>query len=377
MAYTNSDEYEDIKRKHTAGNGHYGEPLASRALSWLQLSELPDPVYLVKGLVDRGSLVEIFGPHGSGKSFFAGDIGLHVALGWRWRNRRVNQGGVLYIAAEGGTSIKRRMAAFAQHHHVDLARVPFYVVLAPTNMLTPEGIAQVIADAGGVEGVSMVIVDTAARVMPGGKEDTEDMGAFVAACDQVRQTTGAAVVIVHHTGKDTKNGSRGSTTLPAAVDCMIEVSIDATKFHVAEHLKSRDGETGDKFGFRLKIEHLGKDVDGDPISSCVVEPAEVSTKANGANLTPDEKAWLSDIINYFAREKSPLEDVIPELGALQVRAAPCNAIRDWLRHRGRFSVAPGVALSSTDRSKLSRTLNGLRDKGKIGMTDQYLWLIHE
>jgi AAA domain-containing protein len=364
--------YEDIKAKHTTGNGRDYGP--SRALSYRQLRELPDPVYIVKGLIDRGSLVEIYGPHGSGKSFFAGDIGLHVALGRSWRKRRVNQGAVLYIAAEGGTNIKRRMAAFAQHHNVDLDEVPFFVVLAPTNMLTPAGIAQVIADAGSIADLSMVIVDTAARVMPGGKEDAEDMGAFIAACDEIRSKTGAAVIVVHHTGKNLGAGSRGSSLLPAAVDSMIEVNKD-DKLHVAEHVKSRDGETGTRFGFKLLVIPLGEDADRDPITSCIVVPIEASDKADGANLTGDEKAYWNDISNFFAREQSPIETVTPELGSVSVRAATRNAIRDWLRHRGRFSVSPGVALSPTDRTKFNRTLNHLRDKGKLGMTEEYLWLL--
>jgi len=374
-----TETYEDIKARHTtAGNGADSGPLTSRALTWGQLRELPDPVYVVKSLIDRGSLFEIYGPPGSGKSFFAGDIGLHVALGWSWRKRRVNQGGVLYIAAEGGTNIKRRMAAFAKRHSIDLHTVPFLVVLAPTNMLTPEGIAQVIADAAAVPNLAIIIADTAARVMPGGKEDTEDMGAFIAACDQIRSATGAAVVVVHHTGKNLAQGSRGSSLLPAAVDDMIEVTNDdETKLHVAEHKKSRDGETGTKFCFRLSVVLLGEDTDGDPITSCVVEPVEINGKGDRAVLTPDEEAYWRDITTYFAREESPIKDVIPELLSVSVRAVTRDQVRDWLRHRGRFSVSSGIALPATDRTKLNRTLNSLRDKGKIGMTEQYVWLIHE
>jgi hypothetical protein len=368
--------YDEIKRKHTTGNGHDDGPLPPRALSWAQLTELTDPTYIVKGLIDRGSLVEIYGPHGSGKSFFTGDIGLHVALGWPWRKRRVNKGGVLYIAAEGGTNIKRRMAAFAQHHGINLGKLPFFVVLAPTNMLSPTGVAQVIADSEAVPNLSMIIADTAARVMPGGKEDTEDMGAFVAACDEIRTKTGAAFVVVHHTGKNVVTGSRGSSLLPAAVDSMIEISKgDKTKLHVAEHVKSRDGETGAKFGFRLLIIFLGEDADHDPITSCVVEPVEGSVEGVGVALTADETGYLADISAYFAREQSPVETVIPELESVLVTAATRDQIRGWLRHRGRFSVSDDDALSATDRTKLNRTLNRLRDKGKIGLTEKYLWLI--
>jgi len=43
---------------------------------------------------------------------------------------------------------------------------------------TPAGIAQVSADAGRFPDPSMLVVDTALRVMPSGKEDTEEIGAF-------------------------------------------------------------------------------------------------------------------------------------------------------------------------------------------------------
>ena len=57
-------------------------PLVSRALFWPALSKLPKPEYLLKGVFDRGCFGEIFGPTGSGKSFLATDLGLHVAAGW-------------------------------------------------------------------------------------------------------------------------------------------------------------------------------------------------------------------------------------------------------------------------------------------------------
>lgn len=251
----------------TKRNGAAGG-LRSRALSWAQLQGLGDPAYVVKGIIDKGAFVEIYGAFGSGKSFLVGDPGLRVALGWSWFDRRVNQGGVLYIAVEGGTNIKRRLAAFAKHHEVDLDAVPFRVVLDPTNMLTPAGIEQLITDAAPVPDLTLIIIDTAARVMPGGKEDTEDMGKFVSACDEVRSKTGAAVVVVHHSGKTAERGSRGSVVLPAAVDAMLEVTVDEkSKVSTAQLVKSRDGATGANYEFCLEVVLLGQDVDGDRLTS--------------------------------------------------------------------------------------------------------------
>ncbi len=44
------------------------KPTRSRALFWPELARLPRPEYLVKGVLDAGSLAEIFGPTYCGKS---------------------------------------------------------------------------------------------------------------------------------------------------------------------------------------------------------------------------------------------------------------------------------------------------------------------
>jgi hypothetical protein len=56
---------------------------------------------LVENLLIASQLSVVFGPANVGKSFFVVDLALHIALGWKWRDRDVEQGGVLYVAAEG------------------------------------------------------------------------------------------------------------------------------------------------------------------------------------------------------------------------------------------------------------------------------------
>ena len=67
------------------------EPLVSRTLFWPELIRLQRPEYLIKKVLDKGAFAQIFGPSGSGKSFFACDLGLHVAAGWDWRGCKVRQ----------------------------------------------------------------------------------------------------------------------------------------------------------------------------------------------------------------------------------------------------------------------------------------------
>jgi len=83
--------------------------------------------------------------------------------------------------------------------------------------------------------------------------------------------TGGLVLIIHHTGKNTSQGLRGHSSLKAALDANIEVVGGDKRSWLLE--KSKDGEDGKSFGFRLEVQNLGVDADGDPITSCTVERA--------------------------------------------------------------------------------------------------------
>src|SRR3954453_12702372 len=74
--------------------------------------------YIVKGVLGDGEMGVVYGESGGGKTFFALDLALHVAAGKEWRGRRVRQGGVVYVAAEGGHGINNRVVAFKRHRDV-------------------------------------------------------------------------------------------------------------------------------------------------------------------------------------------------------------------------------------------------------------------
>ncbi len=74
------------------------------------------PSYLVKGLIPRSGLVVIWGPPKCGKSFWAFDVAAHIALGWSYRDRKVQQGAVVYLVLEGEHGIGARVEAWRQQH---------------------------------------------------------------------------------------------------------------------------------------------------------------------------------------------------------------------------------------------------------------------
>jgi hypothetical protein len=85
--------------------------------------------YLVKGFIPREGLAVVWGPPKCGKSFWVYDVVMHVALGWEYRGRRVAQGTVVYIAAEGERGLGARTEAFrAEKFTEEMPDVPFYLL---------------------------------------------------------------------------------------------------------------------------------------------------------------------------------------------------------------------------------------------------------
>ena len=65
---------------------------------------------------------------------------------------------------------------------------------------------------------ALIVIDTLMRNMVGHISDPKDMAAFVQGCDFIREKTGAAVMVLHHEGKDASKGGMGSISRNAAVD---------------------------------------------------------------------------------------------------------------------------------------------------------------
>lgn len=253
------------------------------------LSELPviwwkdrgitlDTHDFVEGLLNDGTMSVIYGDSNVGKSFFILDVGLHVGLGVNWQGREVEQGGVIYVAAEGGFLFQNRLEAFARHYQVKARDVPFAIVPCGIDLRSNEADTDRLIEL--IEGaaaqikvpVRLVIIDTLARAMAGGNENSsEDMGALVINSDKIRAVTGAHLSFIHHSGKDQAKGARGHSSLRAATDTEIEIVKSETGMSVTA-VKQRDMEMGHIMHFALKSIDLGVNKRGKPVTSCVILP---------------------------------------------------------------------------------------------------------
>ena len=272
--------------EHLFARGNGGDVDDRNSLCPLTVAEVitqPLPRWLVRGVLAERSLAVIFGAPGSGKTFMALDMAASIARGVPWQGRRVQHTGVVYVAAEG--HLRVRLMAYLEHHQLpaaDLSRLR--VVASGVNLLASESgdvdtlVVEIKKAAADMGGVALLVLDTLNSMMPGGNENaSEDMGAMIASARRIMEAINCAVAYVHHSGKDESKGSRGHSSLKAAVDVEIQITGDGDR--VAELVKVRDGEQGQRFPFRLQAVDLGPDLDpdaepGERQSSCVVVPLD-------------------------------------------------------------------------------------------------------
>lgn len=244
------------------------------------LDKIRSPRWLVKKLLPLDGLGVVFGAPGSGKTFFALDLGLKVGGGdsARWRDREVRGGRVVYIAAEDFIGVAQRARAYLKHHGLDPAgfKGRFGIIADAPNFTRGEDVAAVLEKIQEFGGASLIIVDTWARVTAGSNENSaEDMGKALGYCDALRRATGALVLLVHHSGKDSSKGVRGWSGMQGAADVVLEVT-RSNEDREVEVIKLKNAQDGERFGFRLVPVWIAEDEDGEDVTSCVVEHVAAS-----------------------------------------------------------------------------------------------------
>ena len=216
------------------------EALSNHLVRGPAVLDLPSPQPLVTGVLNRDSFAALYGPPGVGKSLLALDLGLCIASGTWWHRHEVCRGPVLYVVSEGATGLGIRTRAWAALNRVRIPDDMTWLTKA-VNLLNPDETRQLI-DITTRLAPALVVIDTLNRSMSGGEENSSsDMGTVIAACDRIRQATGACVLIVHHSGKDRSAGLRGHSSLLGAVDTELEVKSGGDNIITFKTSKQKEG----------------------------------------------------------------------------------------------------------------------------------------
>ena len=302
-----------------------------------------------------------------GETFLAPDLALHVAAGHAWRGNRVADpaGPVVYVAAEGGRGIRNRLAAVGVKDPELIEAAEFFLLPVTLDLSQPREPEALVAALADVQ-PPLIVIDTLARSMGTGDENSaQDMGRVIRAIDQIRTKTGAHVMLIHHVGKDSTKGARGSSSLRGAVDTEIELT-RSEGVMTSEPKKQRDMALGDAFTYRLNDVELGVGEDDDPVTSAVVEPTDPVAKK--PKLTGQQKIAmqaLSDALAHHGGKK--LGDMFPPnrcLVSVERRREYC----------GRHNLSTGNAESSF-RAAFLKVSKSSHELETVRIVDGFVWRV--
>jgi phage/plasmid primase-like uncharacterized protein len=264
--------------------------------------EAPDE--LVEGLMTIGSAVVVYGDSNSGKTFWALSVATAIATGADCYGKKTDPGLVVYLASEAPASIRSRMQAIKKYHGCNLENLA--MVPVPMNFYNGDqdahDVIELVRAIEQIKGqpVRLIIGDTLARMSAGANENSgEDMGPVMARFDQVATATGAALMIIHHNGKDAAKGARGWSGIRAHIDTEIEV-VEKDGIRSVTVTKQRElPSKGDTIYFKLEVVQMGTTKFGSPATTCVAIP-DVESNTNKPHKKPSkhdenmrtiERAW--------------------------------------------------------------------------------------
>ncbi|MHC1790304.1 helicase RepA family protein [Solidesulfovibrio sp.] len=360
-----------VAEEATAHGTGESQPGSVRRFALVSASDLcanpMRPRWLVRGVLEMGTLASIYGPSAGMKSFVALDMGLCVASGRDWHGRPIlSAGPVIYVCGEGFAGIGKRLRAWLIHYGLEAASVPFYVSNSPVAFLDPDSVAEAVAAvqtlAKDIGAPRLVIIDTLARNFgPGDENSTGDMSRFVAALDGIRVQFDCTVIVVHHTGLAAADRARGASAFRAALDWEYRLEPKGD-IRLLSCTKAKDYEPPADMAFEPEPVECGwLDEDGDPISSIVLRETDAPSHGN--------KGKALNGANRIA------------YGALQALCTDCNPLRSyaipvdlesWRQECYNRSITPSTEQSAKQKA-FKRSVTALRDGGYVLSENDTYW----
>jgi hypothetical protein len=211
--------------------------------------------WLLENVIERRSLNLLFGEPGAGKSLFALDWAFCMAAGIDWHGHKTKPTDIVIIAGEGFSGFGRRLKALEQKYGMKTPE-GLFISERPAQLLderSAQSVAESIHEICSNPG--FVIIDTLHRNMNGDENSSQDIGKFINNIDNILKPLGCAVLIVHHSGHENKQRSRGSSSIRAAMDGEFSAIKDKDGITLSCH-KAKDFEAFKPLTFALVITEL-------------------------------------------------------------------------------------------------------------------------
>jgi hypothetical protein len=364
-------------------------------VTWDGDADPEPPAWLVKDLIPLEGVGFLVGESRAGKSFLAVHLAASLGRGAAFFTKRVRRGGTLYVAAEAARTIPGRLKAARlgplapfldeQGRHredgTEPANLPVAMIPGGLDLLTERGVQELIRIAREVSlqmqkiaGVPLrlIAIDTTLAAFPiNNWNDSADVSRVTNAMARVARETGAAVLGVHHHGKDVSRGPAGSYALTAAADFIVSVLCDGdiegnvTGRRIAL-TKQRDGATGWGCEFSLRSHKIGTDGHGEDILSAYVQAEEItagSKRSKSSKARPPSASLSAFMDALTAALNGHGQDQTAGNGP-PARVVAVQHVRDAFADRYK-PASPPAKRDEASRKAFGRALQEARQANKV------------
>ena len=325
----------------------------------------PQPrVPVVEDLFFRDSLTWVAGPSGTFKSFVTADLAFRYGTGGMdYHGLNMTSGRALLVVAEGANGYALRKVAWEKEHGREVKNVSIYpapLQLGDTLKEMPALISYLKEEDEAGRPFTLILFDTQAMCTAGVDENASEMNQVINVLHQLREVSGACVMVVHHFGKDKRAGMRGSSMIYAAADtvCVLKRKEDALDVTLstsqADEGKQKDAETRkDLLTLEMKAHVVGEGYfDSKPVTSLVPVRADGRSADTHTAAGPVALPAVTDIDGYYLRG----------IGTYEEDGASPSSLRERLEQPEYVAKIPRPPHNVT-RTTAGNRLQELRKKG--------------
>jgi len=255
--------------------------------------------WVVKNLIGYNKLTCIFGDPASGKSFYCLDMALSIANNLDFYDKKIKRNKVLYIAAEGASTIKLRAIAWSKNKKIQNSN-NFNIITKPLSFSDADTTSKFINKIKD-DPPDIIFIDTLARTFGSGDESsTKDMNNYIHNLDKIRYSTNSAIVLIHHTGHSEKHRARGSIALNGALDFEYRVEKNDDIIRITD-TKQKDAKSGSSLG-TFRLETFNTDI-LDEDEEYILSASLIHVDENEFTIKPPTGINQKKIYQYFLKNK--------------------------------------------------------------------------
>jgi hypothetical protein len=355
---------------------------------WSEIGAAGSPQYewIVENLIPKGETVLIFGDSGTGKSFSTFDMAVHIARGRKFYGRNVDQGLVVYVAAEGGKGFSKRKQAYAIYHGLTDEELPFYLLTRRPDFFSSDvDVDALIAEITAIcrlynVPLALIVLDTLSALTPGMNENASgDVSRVKQRLQKLVDTFGVSAAFVHHTAKGGTT-PRGHGSLTADFETTIQFtttdlkSADGLPVHRAQTGKEREAEKGKGWEFCLPVVSVGKNKWGNDETSCVAVPFDGAKKiyAYGFKANKTELQFLQALFDAL-NEKGVTPPPSLGLPVSITKAVSIAEVRARMKERYIALHEDSTKADNAFRAAFKRAGDALKAGAVIGYRAELFW----